>query len=108
MIPRDARTSTTLERHPHLPNLPTVAETVPGFYLMGWQGLFAPGRTPDAVVDQINAAMVKYLKTPEAEDRLRKLGVDVKWTTPAEMREWVDSQLKYWGSIAKDAGVVPQ
>ena len=98
----------TLKRHPSLPNLPTVAETVPGFYLMGWQGLFAPGRTPDAIVDKINAPLVKYLKTPEAAERLRKIGVDVKWTTPDEMREWVDSQLKHWGKIAKDAGIVPQ
>jgi tripartite-type tricarboxylate transporter receptor subunit TctC len=98
----------TLERHPTLPNLPTVAETVPGFYLMGWQGLFAPGRTPDAIVGKINAPLVKYLKTPEAADRLNRIGVDVKWTTPAEMRDWVDSQLRHWGNIAKAAGIVPQ
>jgi tripartite-type tricarboxylate transporter receptor subunit TctC len=98
----------TLKRHPSLPNLPTVAETVPGFYLVGWQGLFAPARTPDAIVNKINAPLVKYLQTPEAEDRLRRIGVDVKWTTPHEMREWVDSQLKYWGNVAKTAGIVPQ
>jgi tripartite-type tricarboxylate transporter receptor subunit TctC len=98
----------TMERHPSLPNLPTVAETVPDFYLMGWQGLFAPGRTPDAIIDKINAPLVKYLKTPEAADRLNRIGVDVKWTTPGEMREWVDSQLKHWGNIAKAAGIVPQ
>ena len=98
----------TLDRHPSLPKLPTVAETVPGFYLMGWQGLFAPGRTPDAIVDKINAPLVKYLKTPEAADRLNRIGVDVKSTTPAEMRDWVDSQLKHWGNIAKSAGIVPQ
>jgi tripartite-type tricarboxylate transporter receptor subunit TctC len=52
--------------------------------------------------------MVRYLKTPEAAERLHALGIDVKWTTPDEMRQWVNSQLKFWGSIAKDAGVVPQ
>jgi tripartite-type tricarboxylate transporter receptor subunit TctC len=98
----------TQSRHPSLPNLPTVGETVPGFYLMGWQGLFAPARTPDAIIDRINAALVKYLKTPAAAERLRAIGVDVKWTTPDEMREWVDSQLKYWSNVAKAAGVVPQ
>ena len=60
----------TMERHPSLPNVPTVAETVPGFYLMGWQGLFAPGRTPDAIVDKINAPLVHYLKTPAAGESL--------------------------------------
>jgi tripartite-type tricarboxylate transporter receptor subunit TctC len=98
----------TLKRHPSLPNLPTVAETVPGFYLMGWQGLFAPGRTPEAIVDKINAPLVRYLNTPEAAERLHRIGVDVKATTPGEMREWVESQLKHWESFAKDAGIVPE
>jgi tripartite-type tricarboxylate transporter receptor subunit TctC len=75
---------------------------------MGWQGLFAPAKTPDAIVDKINAPLVKYLKTPAAAERLRRIGVDVKWTTPGEMREWVDSQLKYWGNVAKTAGITPQ
>jgi len=98
----------TLKRHPSLPNLPTVSETVPDFYLMGWQGLFAPGKTPDAIVDRINAPLMKYLKTPEAEERLRRIGVDAKPTTPAEMREWIDSQLKHWGNFARTAGIEPQ
>ncbi len=98
----------TPNRHASLPNLPTVAETVPGFYLVGWQGLLAPARTPDAIINKINAALVKYLKTPAAAERLRQIGVDVKWTTPDEMRDWVDSQLKHWGKIARDAGIEPQ
>ena len=95
-------------RHASLPNLPTVGETVSGFYLMGWQGLFAPAKTPDLIINKINAPLVKYLKTAEAEERLRRIGVDAKWTTPDEMREWVDSQLKYWSNIAKTAGITPQ
>lgn len=98
----------TQSRHPSLPNLPTVGETVSGFYLMGWQGLFAPAKTSDLIINRINAPLVKYLKTAEAEERLRRIGVDAKWTTPDEMREWVDSQLKYWGNIAKTAGITPQ
>jgi tripartite-type tricarboxylate transporter receptor subunit TctC len=75
---------------------------------MGWQGLFAPGQTPDAIIDKINAPLVNYLKTPAAAERLQRIGVDVKWTTPDEMREWVDSQLKHWGNMAKAAGIEPQ
>jgi tripartite-type tricarboxylate transporter receptor subunit TctC len=98
----------TKDRHPALPNIPTVAETLPGFWLMGWQGLFAPGGTPDAVIDRLNAPLVAYLKTPEAAERMRKIGVDVAWTTPQEMREWVGSQLEWWGKVAHDAGITPQ
>ena len=98
----------TKERHPLVPEIPTVAETLPGFWLMGWQGLLAPGGTPDEIIDKLNAPLVAYLKTPAAAERLRKIGVDVAWTTPREMREWIDSQLAWWGKVARDAGVTPQ
>ena len=93
---------------PLLPNSPTVAETLPGFYLMGWQGIFAPGGTPDDIVEKLNAPLVAYLKTPAAAERMRKIGVDVAWGTPKEFRDWVASQLDWWGKIAKDAGIQPQ
>ncbi len=100
--------SLTKDRHPLLPNLPTVNESMPGFYLMGWQGLLAPGGTPDEIVDKLNAPLVAYLKTKEAAERLRKIGVDVAWTTPQEMRDWIGSQLAWWGKVAKDAGITPK
>ena len=98
----------TKERHPLLPTTPTVAETLPGFYLMGWQGIFAPGGTPDDIVEKLNAPLVAYLKTPAAEERMRKIGVDVAWGTPKDFRDWVASQLDWWGKVAKDAGIQPQ
>ena len=98
----------TKERHPLVPEIPTVAETLPGFWLMGWQGLLAPGGTPDEIIDKLNAPLVAYLKTPAAAERLRKIGVDVAWTTPREMRDWIESQLAWWGKVARDAGVTPQ
>ena len=98
----------TKEPHPALPAIPTVAATLPGFYLMGWQGLFAPGDTPDHIVERLNKVLVDYLKTPAAADRMRKIGVDVAWTTPKEMGDWVDSQLRWWGSLAKQSGIQPK
>ena len=98
----------TPKRHASLPDLPAVSETVAGFHLPGWQGLLAPAGTPEWIIDKINAAVVAYLKTPAAEERLRNIGIDVKWTTPKEMREWIDGQLAYWSKVAKDAGMVAQ
>ncbi len=98
----------TPQRLPSLPDVPAVAETARGFYLVGWQGLLAPGGTPDAIIEKINAPIVAYLKTPAAAERLQKIGVDVKWSSPQEMREWIDSQLNYWEKTAKGAGIVPQ
>ncbi len=98
----------TQQRLPSNPELPTVAESANGFYLVGWQGLLAPGGTPDAIIAKINAPLVAYLKTPVAAERMKTLGVDVKWTTPQEMRDWIDTQLNYWEKTAKSAGIVPQ
>ncbi len=98
----------TPKRLPSMPNLPAVAETTKDFYLVGWQGLLAPGGTPDAIIDKINAPVVAYLKTPAAAGRLNKIGVDVKWSSPQEMREWIDLQLINWEMFAKGAGITPQ
>jgi tripartite-type tricarboxylate transporter receptor subunit TctC len=98
----------TPERHPSLPGVPAVSETIPGFSVVGWQGLLAPAGTSDADVNKLNAALVAYLKTPEAAERLKQMGVDVKWTTPKEMEDWIVAQLAWWGKVAKDAGIEPQ
>ena len=98
----------TKDPHPALPDIPTVGTTLPGFHLMGWQGLFAPGGTPDHIIEKLNKSLVNYLKTPAAAERMRKIGVDVAWTTPKEMGDWVDSQLRWWGALAKQAGIQPQ
>jgi tripartite-type tricarboxylate transporter receptor subunit TctC len=58
--------------------------------------------TPDRGGDARLNRLIPDLMTPAAAERLRQIGIDVKWTTPDEMRDWVDSQLKYWGKIAKD------
>ena len=98
----------TPARHPSLPNVPAISETLPGFSAVGWQGLLARAGTPDAIVDKLNAALVAYLKTPEAAKRLRDIGVDVKWSTPGETREWIESQLAQFETLVKAAGIQPQ
>ena len=95
-------------RHPSLPDTPAIAETVPGFSAVGWQGLLARAGTPDAIVDKLNAALVAYLKTPAAAERMRAIGVDVKWSTPMETTEWINAQLKSFEQIVPAAGIKPE
>ncbi len=97
----------TPARHPSLPDVPAISETLPGFSAVGWQGLLARAGTPDAIVDRLNAALVAYLKTPEAARRMRDIGVDVKWSTPRETQDWVDSQLSQFEKLVKAAGIDP-
>jgi len=68
----------------------------------------APAWMPDADVNKLNASLVAYLKTPEAAERFKQMGVDVKWTTPKEFADWITAQLAWWGKVAKDAGIEPQ
>jgi tripartite-type tricarboxylate transporter receptor subunit TctC len=102
-----ALASLTPTRHPSLPDTPTVADTIPGFTGMGWQGLLAPAGTPDAIIKTLNEALVDYLKTPEAAQKMRSIGVDVKWTTPGEAQDWIAAQLAQFGEIVPMTGIQP-
>ena len=96
------------KRLPSLPNVPSIAETIPGFSGVGWQGLLARAGTPDASIKIMNEALVDYLKTPAAGERMRAIGVDVKWSTPAEAQEWVATQLKQFSEMVPAAGIKPE
>lgn len=96
------------ERHPGQPGVPAVAETVPGYSAVGSQGVLARSETPDFVIDKINAALVAYLKTSSAAEKQRGIGVDMRWTTPAETRTWVEAQLTIYETIVPSAGILPQ
>jgi tripartite-type tricarboxylate transporter receptor subunit TctC len=91
-----------------MPDVPTIAETVPGYQAVGWQGLFAKTGTPKAIVDKLNALLVADLKKPETATRFKKIGVVVKWSTPAEFRNWVDTESAKWGKVINAAGIEPQ
>jgi tripartite-type tricarboxylate transporter receptor subunit TctC len=99
---------TSKERSKDLPDVPTVAETVPGYLAVGWQGLFAKAGTPKPIVEKLNQIMVADLKKPETEERFKKIGVVVRWTTPAEFRTWIDTESAKWGKVIKEAGITPQ
>ena len=99
---------TSLTRNSEMPDVPTIAETVPGYQAVGWQGLFARAGTPKEIVDKLNSLLVADLKKPETEERFKKIGVVVKWSTPAEFRDWVSSESGKWGKVIKAAGIEPQ
>jgi tripartite-type tricarboxylate transporter receptor subunit TctC len=83
-------------RLPQLPDLPTVAETLPGFVAFGWQCLVAPVGTPDAIVRKISDDLRAVLMKPEIKDKLAARGAYVHPSTPAEALAFVDSQQEVW------------
>ena len=85
-----------------LPEVPTVAESgVEGFDFFEWQAIVAPGGTPDAVIQHLNAEIVKVLKLPDVRKRLATLGAVPVGSTPESLTAHIASELKRWGSVIK-------
>jgi tripartite-type tricarboxylate transporter receptor subunit TctC len=93
-----------------MPDVPTVAETVPGFSNNGWYGLAAPVRTPAAIIGKLNAELNRALANAEFSKHIDAIGMEPHGggTTPEEMREWVRSEIARWTKVVKDAGIQGQ
>ncbi|HWE77422.1 MAG TPA: tripartite tricarboxylate transporter substrate binding protein [Pseudolabrys sp.] len=90
------------------PDLPTVAQTLPGFEVVGWYGLAAPAGTPKDVVRKLNADANKALKTPELIEKFAKLGYEPIGDTPAEASARIKSEVAHWTRIIRAAGIKAQ
>lgn len=73
---------TTAKRSPAAPDVPTVAESLPGFEATTWFAMFAPANTPKPIIDKLNAEVVRVFKLPEVNERLKTLGLDPVLSTP--------------------------
>ncbi len=95
-------------RNKDMPEVPTIAETVPGYEAHSWHGLFARAGTPKTIVEKINAALVADLKRPETAARLKAIGIDAQWDTPEEFRAFVAAESAKWGKVVRAAGIEQQ
>ena len=96
---------TTSGRNPQLPDVPTIAESaLPGYEVLIWYALFAPARTPSAVIARLNAETVKALNSADLKDRLTQQGLDVASSTPEALAAYVKSETAKWAKVAKDSG----
>jgi tripartite-type tricarboxylate transporter receptor subunit TctC len=86
------------------PDLPTLAETLPGFHANSWYGLFAPAGTPKAVVDRIAAEGNKVLADPALAERLAGQGAEPAPSTPAQLATLLRDDLELWQGIVKASG----
>jgi len=91
---------TTTKRAPGLPNVPTVAESgFPGFNAPAWWAVLAPGKTPPAVVNAMNQAITKALKTPAVADKLKAQGIEIVAGNPEALRDFIGKQIAVWGKF---------
>jgi tripartite-type tricarboxylate transporter receptor subunit TctC len=99
---------TSVNRVPSLPDVPTVAETFPGFDAATWFALVAPAGTPKDIVAKINVAAAKVAASAEYRQKLERLGMFAdKDRSPAEIDAYIKSEIAKWAKVIKDAGVQP-
>ncbi len=88
-----------------LPDLPTVAETLPGFEAYEWNGVFVPHGTPKPIVQKLNAGLNEALRSPEVSARFAQLNIVSRPNTPEEFHDFVEEQMKLWSGVVKDANI---
>jgi tripartite-type tricarboxylate transporter receptor subunit TctC len=93
---------TSRQRVPQLPNVPTVAETVPGFENLGWFGLVAPAGTPKAVITKIHADTVKELQSADIKKRFDELGMAPVGNSPAEFAKDMKAESALWAKVIRE------
>ena len=99
-----ALAQTTVKRSPAAPDVPTVAETVPGFEATTWFAVFAPAGTPRDVVMRINTELARVFKLPEVADKLKALGLEPWISTPEELAKYQATEIVKWAKVVKDSG----
>ena len=96
---------TSAKRSPLAPELPAIAETVPGYEWTGWYGISAPAGAPRALVAAINAALLEVLKSGEFRERLVELGADPLGSTPQAYADHIRRQIEKMRQAIKVAGI---
>jgi len=99
-----ALATSTAKRISALPDLPPVAEAVPGYETITWQGFLAPTGTPKEIVDRLHAEFIKALKDPEFAARMRGMGLEIYGTTPAEFSRFIRDENVKWTKVIKATG----
>jgi tripartite-type tricarboxylate transporter receptor subunit TctC len=87
------------------PEVPTIAETIPGFECVNWYAMLAPAKTPPAIVAKVNAEMVKMIADPPFAQRLIDLGSEPQSSSPAELRAYMRKESDRWDRVIKAAGL---
>jgi tripartite-type tricarboxylate transporter receptor subunit TctC len=89
-----------------LPDLPTVAESgLKDFDVTGWYGVVAPAGTPRAIVNRLNADILRALETPDVKQALVNQGFDLSPSTPEAFGAYLKSEIAKWGKVVRDAGI---
>jgi tripartite-type tricarboxylate transporter receptor subunit TctC len=93
---------TSAKRSPELPDIPSIAETVPGYDASLWTGLLAPRGTPAAAIKRIHSEVSKLMQSPEVKTAFARLGTYVVATDPKTYGEYLKAEYAKWGKVVRD------
>jgi tripartite-type tricarboxylate transporter receptor subunit TctC len=100
---------TSRQRLALVPELPTMEEAgVPGYEMIGWNGVFVPKGTPAEIVARLNAELAKLLRSPDVIEQLARLGAVPVGDTPEQFGAFVKAESQRWGKIIRDLGIKPE
>jgi tripartite-type tricarboxylate transporter receptor subunit TctC len=99
---------TTAKRSSAMPELPTIAESLPGYDASTWGGILAPAGTPKEAVSKLNGSINAALKMEDVRSRLMGAGIEIQGGTPEAFAEVIRNEVDKWGRIVKEAGIPPE
>ena len=97
------------QRSPFLPDVPTAAEAgVPGYEVTSWNGVFAPVGTPAEILAPLNKSIHEIVAMPDVKQRYADLGIEAKASTPEQLKERLEGDIKKWAAVIERAGIPKQ
>ena len=99
---------TSRKRTPLAPDLPAIAEELPGYELIAWFALMAPAGTPKEIVSSLHGLTAKALAKPDVVAKFATLGTDIAPMDPVQLEAFIKSEIGKWARMAKEAGIQPQ
>jgi len=95
---------TSAQRSPAAPELPTVAETLPGFEAIAWNGLLAPANTPREIIAKLSAELRTAMEQPEVRERFEAQGFAAAWNTPEAFAGFIQAEIDKWAKVVQVSG----
>ncbi|MGH8633053.1 MAG: Bug family tripartite tricarboxylate transporter substrate binding protein [Burkholderiales bacterium] len=99
---------TGLNRSPALPDVPTIAETLPGFENITWHSVMVPARTPKPIVAKLSKELMRIIRQPDVKERFNTVGLDAVGSTPEELADLIKKESVMYANLVKQIGLKPQ
>jgi tripartite-type tricarboxylate transporter receptor subunit TctC len=99
---------TGLKRSAVLPDVPTIAETLPGYENITWHSVLVPAKTPRPIVAKLSKELMRIIKQPDTQERFKSVGLDAVGSTPEELARLIKEETVMYAKLVKQIGLKPQ